>query len=55
MRGAGLLATELNTALLADAAFTKVVEERTPMGGWAEPEELGGAVVVLASPAPRRM
>jgi gluconate 5-dehydrogenase len=47
----GYFATELNTALLADAAFTKWVEERTPMGRWAKPEELGGAVVFLASPA----
>ena len=47
----GYFATELNTALLADAAFTKWVEERTPLGRWARPEELGGAVVFLASPA----
>jgi gluconate 5-dehydrogenase len=47
----GYFATELNTALLADAVFTKWVEERTPMGRWAKPEELGGAVVFLASPA----
>jgi gluconate 5-dehydrogenase len=47
----GYFATELNTALLADAAFTKWVEDRTPMGRWAQPEELGGAVVFLASPA----
>jgi gluconate 5-dehydrogenase len=47
----GYFATELNTALLTDAAFTKWVEERTPMRRWAEPEELGGAAVFLASPA----
>jgi len=47
----GYFATELNTPLLADEAFTKWVEERTPMGRWAQPEELGGAVVFLASPA----
>jgi gluconate 5-dehydrogenase len=47
----GYFATELNTALLADEAFTKWVEARTPLGRWAQPEELGGAVVFLASPA----
>jgi gluconate 5-dehydrogenase len=47
----GYFATEFNNALLADAAFTKWVEERTPMRRRAEPEELGGAAVFLASPA----
>jgi gluconate 5-dehydrogenase len=47
----GYFATELNTALLEDPAFTKWVEDRTPIGRWARPEELGGAVVFLASPA----
>lgn len=47
----GYFATELNTALLDDAAFTKWVEERTPAGRWAKPAELGGAVVFLASDA----
>ena len=41
----------LNTALLEDKEFTAWVERRTPMGRWAKPEELGGAVVFLASPA----
>jgi len=47
----GYFATELNTILLDDAAFTKWVEERTPAGRWAKPAELGGAVVFLASDA----
>ena len=47
----GYFATELNTALMNDEAFTKWVEERTPAGRWALPEELGGAVVFLASDA----
>jgi gluconate 5-dehydrogenase len=47
----GYFATELNTALLEDKAFTAWVETRTPAGRWAKPEELGGAVVFLASDA----
>jgi gluconate 5-dehydrogenase len=47
----GYFATELNTALLEDKAFTAWVEARTPVGRWAKPEELGGAVVFLASDA----
>ena len=47
----GYFATELNTALLEDKAFTQWVESRTPAGRWAKPEELGGAVVFLASDA----
>ncbi len=47
----GYFATELNTALLEDKAFTAWVESRTPAGRWAKPEELGGAAVFLASNA----
>ena len=47
----GYFATELNTALINDEAFTKWVEARTPAGRWAQPEELSGAVVFLASDA----
>jgi gluconate 5-dehydrogenase len=47
----GYFATELNTALLEDKAFTAWVEARTPAGRWASPKELGGAAVFLASDA----
>lgn len=47
----GYFATEMNTALLEDTAFTSWVEQRTPLGRWAQTEEIGGAVVFLASDA----
>ena len=47
----GYFATEMNTALIDDHEFNAWVEQRTPLGRWARPEELGGAVVFLASNA----
>ncbi len=47
----GYFATELNNALLNDKAFTAWVEQRTPLGRWGRTEEIGGAVVFLASAA----
>ena len=43
--------TELTEKLRADAEKVKIVEERTPMGRFAEPEEMAGAFLFLASPA----
>jgi gluconate 5-dehydrogenase len=47
----GYVRTELNEALLANQEFNSWVEKRTPAGRWAEPAELGGAAVFLASEA----
>ena len=49
--GPGYFATEMNTALLNDHDFTRWVESITPIGRWANPDELGGAAVFLASEA----
>lgn len=47
----GYFLTEINTQLLDDTAFTNWVTGRTPAGRWADPSELGGALVYLMSPA----
>ena len=47
----GYFRTDLNTTLQADAEFDTWLRARVPAGRWAEPSELGGAVVFLASPA----
>jgi len=49
--GPGYFKTELTQALVADASFTAWLAARTPAGRWGEVEELGGAVVFLASEA----
>jgi gluconate 5-dehydrogenase len=47
----GYFRTDLNVALQADAEFDAWLRARVPAGRWADPSELGGAVVFLASPA----
>lgn len=47
----GYFKTELNAALVADAAFDSWVCQRTPMGRWGNVEELGPAAIFLASDA----
>ena len=47
----GFFRTEMNSALTGNPEFTAWVEKRTPAGRWAEPGELAGAAVFLASQA----
>ena len=47
----GYFATEMNSALLADAQFTAWVSKRTPAGRWGDPPEIAGLAVFLASSA----
>lgn len=49
--GPGYFATELNRALVDDAAFSDWLCKRTPAGRWGRVDELGGAAVFLASAA----
>jgi gluconate 5-dehydrogenase len=49
--GPGYFATDMNTALVQDSAFTAWVEGRTPLRRWGKVEELVGAAIYLASPA----
>ena len=45
----GFFATEMNTPLLANQAFTDWISQRTPAGRWGELHEIGPAAVFLAS------
>lgn len=47
----GYFRTDLNKALVEDAAFSGWLEQRTPMGRWGETDELTGAALFLASAA----
>lgn len=47
----GYMATELNAALIADQVRNRQISERIPIGRWGRPEDIGGAVVFLCSPA----
>ena len=49
--GPGYFRTELTKPLQQDAEFDAWVRRRVPAGRWGEPDELGGAIVFLASPA----
>ena len=47
----GYFKTELNAALVKDAAFSDWLVKRTPLGRWGDVDELIGAAVFLASDA----
>jgi gluconate 5-dehydrogenase len=49
--GPGYMATDMNSALIANEDFDKWVKGRTPAGRWGQPEELAGTAVFLASRA----
>ena len=45
----GFIATEFNAQVRSDESFTQHVIARTPCARWGEPNDLAGAIVVLAS------
>ena len=47
----GYMATEMNTALIADATRSRQIMDRIPAGRWGKPEDMVGAAVYLASDA----
>ena len=47
----GYMATEMNTALLADPVRLEQLSVRIPAGRWGQPEDIGNVVVFLASQA----
>jgi gluconate 5-dehydrogenase len=47
----GYFLTEMNKAILDDQDFYQSVVSRTPLRRWAEPDELSGTMVFLASKA----
>jgi gluconate 5-dehydrogenase len=47
----GFFRTDMNAALVADTEFSAWVARRTPAGRWADPDEIAGAAVFLASSA----
>jgi gluconate 5-dehydrogenase len=47
----GFFETPMNDSLTADGAFKQMITSRTPLKRWAQPEELSGPIVFLASAA----
>jgi NAD(P)-dependent dehydrogenase (short-subunit alcohol dehydrogenase family) len=47
----GIFATDMTNAMIDDPQWQQVIKMRVPLGRYAKPEELGGAVVFLASQA----
>ncbi len=47
----GYILTEFNRPVMDNKEFYDHIAQRTPLGRWARPEEIGGAAVFLASEA----
>ena len=47
----GYMETDMNTALLSDAARLEQLSVRIPAGRWGTPDDIGNVAVFLASPA----
>ena len=47
----GYMATDMNSALLADPVRMEQLSVRIPAGRWGQPDDIGNVVVFLASPA----
>ena len=47
----GYMATEMNTALIADQVRSEQIMVRIPAGRWGDGSDIGGVAVFLASPA----
>lgn len=47
----GYMATDMNTALIADTARNEQIMARIPAGRWGQPADVGGPAVFLASTA----
>jgi gluconate 5-dehydrogenase len=47
----GFFKTEMNRALIDNPEFDGWVKKRTPAGRWADPSELAGVALLLASRA----
>jgi len=47
----GYFATDTNAAMVGDAQTAAWLHQRSSLGRWGQPDEIGGAAVFLASPA----